>query len=112
MTTASEPISSSLGKTGEILDRIQHYAIKHPSAEEFYIYTELEASQILIEMAAMIKHTAKDIKHKGDRDQYMAISRKYRGAVARSEALQCFTDMTDEDRLELFGLRLVVKPPH
>ena len=41
-----------------ILDRLQRLAVESPELEEYQLTTELEAQELLLAMAAMIKHLA------------------------------------------------------
>lgn len=81
----------------------------NPDATFYEVQSELEAAQLLLAMAAMIKHTMKSVKSKLDRDQYKQVARDYRKAVNQGRALQKFRDMTEDDQLELYGLKLVAR---
>ena len=110
--TASKRGSRRLAEQSvAIIDEIEEYSIEHPDATEYVVETELVAAQILLAMAAMIKLTARTIQSQHDRSIYVATARKYRLAVQHGNAKQLFRDMTEEDQLELHGLKLVVRDP-
>ena len=106
--TASERTSKGQGLSGHILERLEDYAEEHPEATEYRISSELEAEQILLAMAATIKHTSSSIRNKMDKSLYLEIANKYRVAVIGGKALETFRAMTEEDQLELYGLKLTV----
>lgn len=110
MTNASGKISSALAKdTQHALATIEAHAAAFPDADIYEIETELEAAQILLSMAAMIKKTAKSIKNKHDKATYREVASAYRRAVIQGKALETFANMTEADQLELYGLKLVAR---
>lgn len=107
---ASEKRINELAKqSGQILDKIQGYSLMNPDATFYEVQSELEAAQLLLAMAAMIKETKNAVKNKFDRATYEQVARDYRAAVQQGRALQKFRDMTEEDQLELYGLKLVAR---
>ncbi len=97
--------------TVEILSRIEEYALDNPDATEYWIETEIEAEQILLAMASVIKLQIKNTPTLSSHDKAMMrnIARKYKVAVREAKAGQLFRDMTEDDQLELRGLRLRVR---
>ena len=94
-------------EAGHILERIEQYAEDHPDATEYIIHDELEAEQLLLAMAATIKLTAKSVRNAMDKTLYLEIANKYRKAVIQQKALETFRAMTEDDQLELHGLKLL-----
>lgn len=112
MTNASETTSSALAKdTAQILNRIEEWALENPDETDYWIESELEAEQILLTMAAVIKQSIKTTPTLTSHDKEMMrkIANEYRHAVQHGRASQLFRDMTEEDQLELVGLRLRVR---
>lgn len=112
MTIASEKTSSALAQdTAKILDRLEEYALENPDETDYWIETELEAEQILLAMAAVIKQTIKITPTLTSHDKQMMrdVANKYRHAVKQGQARQLFRDMTEHDQLELRGMRLRVR---
>ena len=108
--TASRKGSNALAQdTVHALAAIEAHAAAFPDATIYEITTELEAAQILLSMAAMIKRTAKDVANKMDRNTYLETASAYRRAVNRGKALSTFANMTEADQLELYGLKLVAR---
>lgn len=112
VTTASGKTSSAPAASDHILERLEALSIQYqeecrPASEFVYqIQGEEEAAQILLAMAATIKHTADGIRNKMDLALYLQIAADYRKAVVQGKALQCFREMTEEDQLEIYGLKL------
>lgn len=108
--TASKNRSSALAQaTAHAVEAIEAYSVAFPDATYYEIKTELEAAQILLTMAAMIKHTQHSITSQDDRNAYRAVANSYRAAVNQGRALATFANMTEEDQLELYGLKLVAR---
>jgi len=108
--TAFGKISSGLAQdTKQALPAIEAYAQAFPDATIYEIETELEAAQILLSMAAMIKRTARSVKNKVDRNTYLEVASNYRRVVNQGKALETFANMTEADQLELYGLTLVAR---
>lgn len=111
-TTASEKTSKDPGESDHILERLEALGDKFdeeciPEGDRVYhIKDEEEAAQILLAMAATIKHTAEGVRNKMDKALYVQISRDYRKAVVDGKALEMFRNMTDDDQLEIYGMRL------
>jgi hypothetical protein len=111
-TTASEKTSNDPGTSDHILERLEALSIQYheecrPDSEFVYqIQGEEEAAQILLAMAATIKHTAEGVRNKMDHAQYVQIAADYRQAVVQGKALQTFREMTEDDQLEIYGLKL------
>lgn len=111
----SAPPSDSSGPAGErpepanIIERIEQYAAEHPEATEYRITTEAEAAQILLAIAAVLKHLRRDVHNDREgRAKLKKIGQEYRLAVAQGKALEYIFSMTEEDQLEIRGLVLVV----
>lgn len=110
MTNAPEKPSSALAQdTIHALAAIEAHAAAFPNATYYEITSELEAAQILLSMAAMIKQTAKSIRNPADKNTYREVASRYRAAVNQGKALQTFANMSEADQLELYGLKLVAK---
>lgn len=108
--TASEKRSSALAQdTIHALAAIEAHAAAFPDATFYEITSELEAAQILLSMAAMIKQTAKSIRDPADKNTYREVANRYRAAVNQGKALETFANMTEDDQLELYGLKLVAR---
>jgi len=108
--TASPKTSNALAQdTAHALAAIEAHAAAFPDAEFYEITTELEAAQILLSMAAMIKKTAKSVNNAADRHTYLEVAANYRKVVNQGKALRTFGDMTEADQLELYGLKLVAR---
>lgn len=111
-TTASEKTSKKAGESDHILERLEALGDKFdeeciPTSDRIYVIkNEEEAAQILLAMAATIKHTAEGVRNKMDLALYLQIARDYRKAVVDGKALETFRSMTDEDQLEIYGMRL------
>ncbi len=113
VTTASEKISNKAAASDHILERLEDLADQYanecrPKPWVYIINDEEEAAQILLAMAATIKHTAEAIHNQLDKSSYVRIARQYRRAVVHGHALQTFRDMTADDQLEIYGLVLTV----
>ncbi len=112
VTTASEKTSSAPADSDHILERLEALSIQYqeerrPESEFVYqIQGEEEAAQILLAMAATIKHTADGVRNKMDLALYLQIAADYRKAVIQGKALETFREMTDDDQLEIYGLKL------
>lgn len=110
--TASEKTSKKAGESDHILERLEALGDKFdeecvpPSDRVYVIKNEEEAAQILLAMAATIKCTAEGVRNKMDLALYLKIGRDYRKAVVDGKALETFRNMTDEDQLEIYGMRL------
>lgn len=110
VTTASEKtLNVAESRSDHILEQMEQYAEDNPLATEFYLENEEQAAQILLSMAASIKHLVKDVKHKEDQRHMVTIANQYRKAVIHNRALELFCNMTDEDQLEMYGLKLLVR---
>ncbi len=112
MTARKKELSALAKSSGRILDKIEGYSLMNPEATFYVVESELEAAQLLLAMAAMIRLTAKDVTSKLDRAQYLKVAREYRKAVIDGQALNKFRDMTEADQLELYGLKLVAMRVH
>lgn len=89
-----------------ILARIEAYADEHPEAEEFLLEGEEDAAQVLIAMAGTMKVMTAKLEPGTDRDTVKEICQGYRQAVAQGKATELFRSMTEDDQLEIYGLRL------
>lgn len=89
-----------------ILDRLQRLAVENPQLEEYQLTTEIEAQQLLLAMAAMLKELRKDVKHAEDREEIGQYARDYRLAVQEGRALEYLHGLNPDDELELFGLKI------
>lgn len=108
--TAKRKGSSALAQdTVHALAAIEAHAAAFPDDTFYEIETELEAAQILLSMAAMIKRTARSVKNQMDRNTYLEVAAAYRKAVNQGKALRTFGDMAEADQLELYGLKLVAR---
>lgn len=92
-----------------IVDQIKAYSEENPLATSFYLETERQAKEILLSMAATLKLVSKDVKNPVELAAIVDCANKYRKAVIHDKALELFRSMTDEDRLEMFGLKLEVR---
>ncbi len=110
--TASEKTSKQAGVSDHILERLEALGDQFdedciPSSDRVYvIQDEEEACQILLAMAATIKHTADGVLNVPDKALYLGIARVYREAVVSGRALETFRKMTEEDQLSIYGMRL------
>lgn len=101
--------SNVVEETGHVLETMELWAAEHPMATEYVLTSELQAEQLLLAMAAVIAHTSKDIRNAMDKRMYLDIASQYRKAVIDQSALQLFQEMTEEDQLELYGLKITVR---
>lgn len=110
--TASEKTSKPAGASDHILERLEALGDQFdddciPCSDRVYIIQdEEEASQILLAMAATIKHTAEGVRNVADKALYLGIARDYRQAVVSGKALETFRGMTEDDQLSIYGMRL------
>ena len=112
MTTASEKTSNDPASSDHVLQRLE--ALADQWAEEckpsetwiYYLRDEEEASQILLAMAATIKHLTRDVDSTEDRKTMKKVASGYRRAVKHGKALETFRNMTEEDQLEIYGITL------
>ena len=109
MTASSKGSSALAQDTAHALAAIEAHAAAFPDATLYEITTELEAAQILLAMAAMIKVTARDVLNVIDKSTYLEVASAYRKAVNQGKALRTFAAMTEDDQLELYGLKLVAR---
>lgn len=109
MTASDTPSSALAQATTHALAAIEAYAEAFPDETYYEVTTELEAAQILLSMAAVIKRTAKYVINDIDRSTYRAVASRYRSAVNQGKALKTFADMTEDDQLELYGLKMVAR---
>lgn len=89
-----------------ILDRLQRLAVNDPDLTEYQLTTELEAQELLIAMAAMLKVMRKDVVGKKDKQLLNDYACQYRAAVIQGRALEYFRTLNAGDQLALFGLAI------
>lgn len=89
-----------------IIERIETWVEHNPSATDYWIETESEAGELLIAMAAVLRLNAKGIKEPGDRRLMRSIANDYIQHVQNSTALEHFRNMSDDDELKLYGVRM------
>lgn len=109
MTDSARTVSpGALKRQGpqRILEQIEAYADEHPEAEEFLLEGEEQAAQVLIAMAGTMKVIQADLEPGVDRQTVKDICQSYRQAVVKGKATELFRSMTEEDQLEIYGLRL------
>jgi len=109
MTDSATSVSpAELRRQGpqRILERIEAYAEEYPEAEEYLLEGEEDAAQVLIAMAGTMKVITADMGQGVDRDTVKEICRSYKKAVAQGKATELFRAMSEEDQLEIYGLRL------
>jgi len=108
VTSASQPQSSEPATSGHILARMEEYSEEHPEATSYLISTELEAEELLLAIAATLKHLMRDVKHRDDQAQIKKIGQQYRLAVVQNRALDYIRGLTGDDELEIYGLKITV----
>jgi hypothetical protein len=109
MTDSATTVSpAELRRQGprKTLERIEAYAEDHPEAEEYLLEGEQEAAEVLIAMAGTMKVIQADLAPGVDRDTVYEICKTYRQAVAKGKATELFRAMSEDDQLEIYGLRL------
>ena len=91
-----------------ILDKLQRLANEDPTLEAYHITTEIEAQELLLAMAAMLKVMAKDVKVEIDRRVLKDYANQYRAATIQGKAMEYLRELDADDELELFGLKITV----
>ena len=91
----------------ELLNRIEQYKDDHPESIEYWIETEIEAACLLIAMAASLKHLEVDVNNDKDRIKTLRhYAHTYRQVVQKGTAINYLHDLTDEDALSIYGMRI------
>jgi hypothetical protein len=97
--TSSEP--------GHILERLEQFAADNPMESEYRITSELEAEQLLIAIAAVVKNNAEGIDDPKAAQKLRNIAHLYKQKVQRNQALEYLRELSDEVQLEIYGLKIV-----
>jgi hypothetical protein len=98
--------NESTPPTENVLDRLQRLAVENPDLVEYQLTTELEAQELLIAMAAMLKVMIKDIHQAGDKRTIQDYANEYRLAVIQGKAFEYIHELNPDDEFELFGLKI------
>lgn len=101
---SKKPVTLS-NAPAELLQRIEEYAQEDPGGE-YWIQNEYEAAQLLIAMAASLKHARKSLGSSQDGAVLKQYERIYRQAVNQGKALNYLRNVSEEDAIELFGVRI------
>lgn len=105
VTNVSKKISND---HEHILERLEQYATDNPIATEYRITSELEAEQLLVAMAAILKHNADAIDDPEDAKKLRQFAHLYKQKVQRNQALDYIRELNEMDQISLFGLKLTV----
>ena len=112
-TTASEYGSKKQSITdapAEILARLEEHKERYPTCEEYWILDELEASYLLLAMAATLKVLVKDVKYdKIGSETLRQYARDYRKTVKQGKALYYLANLSAENQLSVYGMRIRAK---
>lgn len=106
-TTAS-PGGSRKAERLNVIQRLEAYAEDHPEATTYSITSEWEAEEILGAMALSLAALANDVKDKTDRAELTKYGKQYHLAVVERRALEFIRELTDDDELVIYGLKLQV----
>lgn len=91
-----------------LLKRIEEYAEENPDAESYWIDNEYEAAQLLVAMAASLNHMRKTGAGQFKGETLQKYERIYRQAVNQGKALNYLRNVSEEDAISLFELRIRV----
>lgn len=108
--TVKSASNETSNNQNHILNRLEQYAEENPEKREYRITSELEAEQLLLAMAAILRSQARgmdDLKDARVLTQYAHI---YKQKVQRNMAMEYIRELGEEESLYLFGLKLTVSP--
>jgi hypothetical protein len=94
----------------EIISRLEQYKDDNPECIEYWVETDIDASYLLLAMAASLKHLEIDVNNDKDRIKTLRhYAHAYRTAVQKGNAINYLNSLTDEDALSIYGMRIRAK---